>query len=175
MLGKPSRRTRKRLEEDGVRAPATVVDIAERGWAVTSGPSNMVSSTTAMLKTTLRVEPPGEPAFEVTKRLRYPQLSIPSAGARINVIFDRDDHEELILDHSAPSSLSIDVGGGQPLDLEAILAQSLAGDASVTTHIVGSPPEDRLDQLEQLGRLHAQGVLTEAEFAAEKQRILDAP
>ena len=34
------------------------------------------------------------------------------------------------------------------------------------------PAEDRIEQLRQLGELKAQGVLTEAEFAAEKARIL---
>ncbi|WP_430331787.1 SHOCT domain-containing protein [Rhodococcus sp. ACT016] len=33
-------------------------------------------------------------------------------------------------------------------------------------------PEDRIEALKQLGELKAQGVLTEAEFAAEKARIL---
>jgi hypothetical protein len=153
VFGTPSRRTRRRLEETGVRAPATVLEIATRGWAVTSGPSNMVSSTTAMLKTTLRVEPAGEPAFEVTRRMRYAQLSIPTAGAQIRVIYDHDDHDALMLDTSAQTTI----------DLGAIL--SAAG--------IGSTPDDRLDELEQLGRLHATGVLTDLEFAAEKRRILE--
>jgi hypothetical protein len=34
------------------------------------------------------------------------------------------------------------------------------------------PAEDRIEQLRQLGELKAQGILTEAEFAAEKARIL---
>ena len=33
---------------------------------------------------------------------------------------------------------------------------------------------DRLEQLKQLGELTAQGVLTEAEFQAEKNKILNA-
>ncbi|MDV7135293.1 SHOCT domain-containing protein [Williamsia muralis] len=35
-----------------------------------------------------------------------------------------------------------------------------------------APSGDRLGALQQLGELKAQGVLTEAEFAAEKARIL---
>jgi Short C-terminal domain len=35
-----------------------------------------------------------------------------------------------------------------------------------------APAPDRLQQLKQLGDLKAQGVLTEAEFAAEKAKIL---
>jgi len=34
------------------------------------------------------------------------------------------------------------------------------------------PAPDRLQQLKELGELKAQGVLTEAEFAAEKAKIL---
>ena len=36
----------------------------------------------------------------------------------------------------------------------------------------GPPADDRLEQLRQLGELKAQGILTEAEFAVEKARIL---
>jgi hypothetical protein len=34
------------------------------------------------------------------------------------------------------------------------------------------PADDTLDQLQKLGDLKAQGILTEAEFASEKARIL---
>jgi Short C-terminal domain len=34
-------------------------------------------------------------------------------------------------------------------------------------------PADSLDRLQQLGDLHARGVLTDAEFAAQKARILN--
>jgi hypothetical protein len=42
----------------------------------------------------------------------------------------------------------------------------------------GSPPAtpaapDTVDQLERLAALHAQGVLTDEEFAAQKARILE--
>lgn len=40
---------------------------------------------------------------------------------------------------------------------------------------VAAPPaeaDDMLDQLQQLGQLHEQGVLTDAEFAAQKAKIL---
>jgi hypothetical protein len=35
-----------------------------------------------------------------------------------------------------------------------------------------APAEDMFEQLEKLGQLHAQGILTDAEFAAQKARIL---
>ena len=36
------------------------------------------------------------------------------------------------------------------------------------------PEADRMDQLKQLGELHAQGILTDDEFAAEKAKILNS-
>jgi hypothetical protein len=35
--------------------------------------------------------------------------------------------------------------------------------------------QSRMDQLQQLGELHAQGILTDAEFEQEKARILSGP
>ena len=202
MLGKPSKRTRKRLEESGTRAPATVVDIAERGMAVTNGSEGIVSNTEMMLKTTLQVEPVGEPAFEVTKRIRYPQLSVPVKGMRINVIFDPEDHDEVILDETGPTFAAPDVtisagdpaaamaslgpmletirsataeAGGDREQLAELLRKKLGAQTFVTTDLGGgSPEDDRLDQLEQLGRLRASGVLSEEEFQAEKAKILGA-
>src|SRR3954449_9969098 len=102
MLGKPSKRDRKKLEELGTRAPATVVDIASKGMAVTVGADTVVGNTELLLKTTLRVEPNGQPSFEITKRIRWPQLSVPSTGQTVNVIFDPDDHEEVMVDFDTP-------------------------------------------------------------------------
>ena len=39
---------------------------------------------------------------------------------------------------------------------------------------VAAPEEDVITQLERLGALYAQGLLTEAEFAAQKAKLLDA-
>ncbi|MDX6666492.1 MAG: hypothetical protein QOG68_2698 [Solirubrobacteraceae bacterium] len=203
MLGKPSKRTQKRLEETGRHAPAEVLAVAERGMAITSGPEGLVSSTEVLLKTTLRVEPDGEPAFEVTKRIRYGQLSQPFVGQRVNVIFDPDDHDDLIIDHSAAAAVGgaalgaglgamagTDVNevlsavreaqqqaGGDPMALAAALRESLGAKAVVTSMpgFAANPEDDRLGQLEKLGQLHTQGVLTDAEFAAEKQKILQKP
>lgn len=35
-----------------------------------------------------------------------------------------------------------------------------------------APPADPIEQLERLGQLHAQGVLTDEEFAAQKAKLL---
>lgn len=188
MLGKPSKRARRHLEETGRRAPAQILDVAERGMAITSGPEGLVSSTEVLLKTTLRVEPPGEPAFEVSKRIRYPQLSTPVAGMRVNVIYDPDDHDELMLDDAASVGPVKDIGsllgavqaaqqesGGDPQALAAALRESLGANAVSTSAGAFAEPDDKLDRLEKLGHLRDQGILTEDEFQTEKQKILAGP
>jgi Short C-terminal domain len=37
-----------------------------------------------------------------------------------------------------------------------------------------APPPDPIEQLQKLGELHAQGVLTDEEFSAQKARLLAA-
>lgn len=58
-------------------------------------------------------------------------------------------------------------------------AQQPAGEAPEAPPVAApetavDPMDARLAQLQQLGELKAQGVLTESEFAAQKARILDS-
>lgn len=105
MFGEPSRRERKRLESAGVRASATVVEMSDRGMAITHGSDAVVANTEIALKLKLRVQPPGQPSFEVRTKLRFPQLAVPAVGQTIAVIVDPDDHETLMLDESVPGQL----------------------------------------------------------------------
>ena len=184
MLGKPSKRLKKKLEEKGTRAPATVVDIAEKGMAVTSGPEGIVANTEVVLKTRLKVQPEGEPEFEVTERFRYPQLAIPSAGSVLPVIFDPEDHDKIMIDWSpegqqeaALSAAGIDPGQlGQLMEQaqqwQAQGMQGGAGQMPAMAAPAAQPKSDPVEQLERLAKLKEQGALTEAEFEAEKAKIL---
>lgn len=125
MLGKPSRRTRKKLSEHGKHAPAVVLEIADRGMSVTSGPTGLVSSTELALKTKLRVEPADEMPFEVEERFRYPQLSIPSVGTRLAVLYDPSDHDKIIIDNS-PAGAAVQFGGAAGMegtDLQSLVSK----------------------------------------------------
>ncbi len=72
----------------GKPAPAIVLEISDRGRAITHGAETIMSNTEIELKTKLRVEPGDEPAFEVEQRFRYPQTSMPSVGMRLSVRYD---------------------------------------------------------------------------------------
>lgn len=187
MFGKPRRGVRKELESEGTRAVATVTEISQRGVSVTSGGN--VAGAEAALKTTLQIQPPGGlPSFEHRCTLRYSQFNIPGVGDHINVLYDPDDLDHIMLDPSpVVSSRTIDLGtyvNGVPMatglqvggiDIGALIAQATAaGNAQVIDLSGSGASTDPLDRLAKAAALHQQGVLTDAEFAEQKARILSA-
>jgi hypothetical protein len=185
MLGKPSKRLKKQLEESGKRANATVVEIAEKGMAVTRGAEGVIGNTELALKTHLRVQPEDEPEFEVKKRFSYPQLAVPSAGQTVPVLYDPADHDKIIVDYSpeAQQTAALSAAGIGAGSLGELMnqAQQLRGQAMQVPSGMGQMPgmapqapdqTDSVSQLERLAKLKESGALTEAEFQAEKQKIL---
>jgi Short C-terminal domain len=187
MLGKPSKRLMKQLEENGKRANATVVEIAEKGMAVTRGAEGVIGNTELALKAHLRVQPDDEPEFEVKKRFSFPQLAVPSAGQTVPVIYDPQDHDKIIVDYSpeAQQSAAFSAAGVDPSQIGQLMeqAQQLRGQASqmqggmgqmpgMTPPAPAQPQVDPVEQLEKLAKLKESGALTEAEFEAEKAKIL---
>ena len=199
MLGKLSNRTRKRLEESGRTATATVLEIASRGMTITTGNDQIVANTKVVLKTKLRVEPDAEPAFEVEQRFRYSQFAIPSVGTRVAVVYDPYDHDKIMLseDPAAVTQAAFATAGlnSDQLDLINQLSQASAsgvsrdamrdmarqwGESHGATIIDGAgggipqvpSGETTVDQLAKLGELRDKGILTDAEFQAQKAKIL---
>ena len=116
MLGKPSKRLMKQLEENGKHANATVVEIAEKGMAVTRGAEGVIGNTELALKAHLRVQPDDEPEFEVKKRFSFPQLAVPSAGSddpgALRPERPRQDHRRLLA--RGPAVGGVLRGGDRP-------------------------------------------------------------
>jgi hypothetical protein len=198
MLGKPSHRTRQRLEQNGRQASATVLEIASRGMTITSGNEQIVANTKVMLKTKLRVEPDAEPAFEVEQRFRYSQFAIPTVGSRLAVIYDPDDNDKIMLSEDPVATTEAMLGntglGSDQMDLIKQLTAASGSGASRESmrhlarewgevhgatiidgaSLVGATPvETPVDQLEKLAGLRDRGILTEAEFQAQKVKILN--
>jgi hypothetical protein len=198
MLGKPSRRTRHRLEDHGKKAPATVLEVGKRGMAITTGSGQLVADTEVSLKLNLRVEPEGEAPFEVWTKMRFPQLGVPRAGSKLAIIYDPEDHESIMRDDSPQSVIDVQLAG-MPAGVRDIASQVTAASLSgvgrdeirnlaaqlgqqyAATTMPGAtmPPaaaagEDPLDRLEKLADLKAKGILTEEEFQAQKAKILGA-
>jgi Short C-terminal domain len=185
MLGKPSKKLKKQLEESGKRANATVVEIAEKGMAVTRGAEGVIGNTELALKTHLRVQPDDEPEFEVKKRFSFPQLAVPSAGQTVPVLYDPADHDKIIVDYSpeAQQSAGLAAAGIDPSQIQQLMQQAQqmqAGQMPGTGQMPGmaqpapaQPQADPVEQLEKLAKLKDSGALTEAEFETEKAKILN--
>jgi hypothetical protein len=190
MLGKPSKKLKKQLEESGKHANATVVEIAEKGMAVTRGAEGVVGNTELALKTHLRVQPDDEPEFEVKRRFSFPQLAVPTAGQTVPVLYDPQDHDKIIVDYTpeaqqgaALSAAGIDPNAigqlmNQAQQMQAQAAQMQGGMPGMGQMPGMAPPApaqpqaDPVEQLEKLAKLKEQGALTDAEFEAEKAKIL---
>jgi putative oligomerization/nucleic acid binding protein len=192
MLGKPSKRLRKKLEEGGIRAQAKVLEVAEKGMAITNGAEGVAANTTLAMKCRLEITPPdGTPAFQITERFRFSQFAVPSAGQTIPVIYDAEDHEKVMLDDNpeAVQGAMLAAAGLDPNFINDALAtaqswQQQAGAAGAGGPAVvnlsgaglgGAPAPaapDPVAQLERLAKLHESGALTDAEFAQEKAKLL---
>jgi hypothetical protein len=194
MLGKPSKKLIKQLEENGKRANATVVEIAEKGMAVTRGAEGVISNTELALKAHLRVQPDDEPEFEVKKRFSFPQLAVPSAGQTVPVLYDPADHDKIIVDYSpeAQQGAAMSAAGIDPSQIGQLMnqAQQMQAQAAqvpqpgqipdmsnmglpgMAQQPPAQPQPDPVEQLEKLAKLKESGALTEAEFEAEKAKIL---
>ena len=187
MLGKPSKRLMKQLEENGKHAKATVVEIAEKGMAVTRGAEGVVGNTELALKAHLRVQPEDEPEFEVKKRFSFPQLAVPSAGQTIPVLYDPADHDKIIVDYSgeAQQNAAFASAGIDPSQIGQLMQQAeqmraqgagmqggMGQVPGMTPPAPAQPQVDPVTQLEKLAKLKESGALTEAEFEAEKAKIL---
>jgi Short C-terminal domain len=180
MLGKPSKKLKQQLEQSGKRANATVVEIAEKGMAVTRGAEGVIGNTELALKTHLKVQPDDEPEFEVKKRFSFPQLAVPSAGQTVPVLYDPQDHDKIIVDYSpeAQQSAAFSAAGIDPSQIGQLMEQAQqmqAGMGQVPGMAPAAPAQPQVDpveQLEKLAKLKESGALTEAEFEAEKAKIL---
>ncbi len=143
MFGKPSRRTRKNLEQHGRRATATVLAVGDRGMGITHGSGNVVANTEISVELTLRVEPQDEPAFEVQDHFRFPQLSIPTEGRRLAVIYNPDDHESVMLDDDLGSKIETVMQGhgksSAQIDLmQQLIASATSGASTADTMAIAS-------------------------------------
>ena len=157
----------------GRRAPATVIEIARYGPTITKNTTALAADSVVVLKTRLRVEPPGEPPFEVQKRFRYPENAPPVVGSRLNVIYDPADHDEVMLEESP------EVEEARLNPVGAMLREQMGGrpyppvfGSTAPAPTAGPTAADPADRLRRLAELREAGVLTDDEFQAQRTRIL---
>ena len=111
---------------------------------------------------------------------------MPSAGQTIPVLYDPADHDKIIVDYSpeaqqgaALSAAGIDpnqigqlMEQAQQLQAQAGQVQGMGQMPGMAPAVPAQPQVDPVEQLEKLAKLKESGALTEAEFEAEKAKIL---
>jgi Short C-terminal domain len=186
----------KLIGEGGTVAWATVVEGKEK-WASASGTNTyMPSKITEHMQLKLRVAPDGEPPFDAQFSQAF-SGAVPFTGWQCKVVYDPRDRTRIavIEDSVTPPGLTHEqaehaaarraemmdaVSSGHIAEyIEAQKAKALSGQLSGTVIVNGqvvsggnqSQPS-LVDQLAKLAELRDRGALTDAEFQAQKAKLL---
>jgi hypothetical protein len=151
-----------RLLRRGIRGTAQVLSRKATREVIQSG--EFAWEAPRVYKYRLRVSVPGKSPYETDCRICAPGYA---EGSTVHVAVSPHNRKRVTID-PGPSSRS--VGGGRAVHRVTVTAAR--EDEGWEEHASASPAADHYDELAKLGQLHQQGVLTDAEFAEQKARIL---
>ena len=156
-LFQSKRKKAENLVETGSKGVGTVLSVQDTGMTVNENPR---------VAMTFRVEPlDGGAAFDVQKTRTVSRVEIPRQGDRYPVWYDPADPNQW-----AFATIADDQGRATMRQLFGEVAETFVG-----MNAPGPPPaqgQDTVEQIKQLADLHAQGILTDEEFAAQKAKLL---
>ncbi|MEA2493591.1 MAG: hypothetical protein QOJ29_1502 [Thermoleophilaceae bacterium] len=138
------------LLQSGKRCQGTVMAVDDTGMTVNDNPR---------VKITVRAEPDGEPPFTIEKTTTVSRVKIPRIGDKCVVFYDAANPQGkngITFDHVPDFAMKNPV-------------------TTATTTPPTTPPEpdgDAIEKIEKLGQLRDKGLITEAEFEMQKQRLL---
>lgn len=192
----------RKLEEHGTRAAAEVVKAEQSGVGVTVGNPAFAGATEVVWKLDLKVRPGGGDPFDAHVEARLPQYTMLRVGTTVPVLFDPDDHSKVALDMSpqawADAAIASATAGNPAMaaPIQEMVQAALADPAGFQKHAMeqaeqafkaagfnvtemapgdaqGGGSAEMVDTLGKLADLRDRGVLSDEEFAKQKQRILD--
>jgi hypothetical protein len=147
-------------EGNGKSAKATVLKVKAGIYTTEGGSSDGWGGTDiTRYHYTLQVQPDGEPPFEAKVVIRHNKLSGVEQGATVAVLYDPDDRSKVAFDLASTKQ-----------QVEQEWADSIRGFQPVAPQ--PAPAISAVDQLQKLADLRDRGALTQAEFEAEKAKIL---
>ena len=196
MFGHKKGLEKKLMESGGTVAWATVLEGKER-WSSSSGVNyGYGGHVTDHMHLKLRVEPEGEPPFEAELSQAFPGIA-PLTGSQCRVVYDPADrskivvidgsvhppgitHEQALRSEALRAEYEAAAANGTVAELvRAKKAAALRGELGGITIAGGqilsggsAPQPTVVDQLSKLADLHDRGALTDAEFEAQKAKLL---
>jgi Short C-terminal domain len=172
------------LRASGGKPARAMITNAKSGRKLKGDPSQIV------WKVTLRVTPDDAGPFDATLQVPFPaSKGGPSLGSLIGVVYDPHNHSKLAVDPTAETASwgQLQAGmqqhmvdqamhkagtavfvGGQWIGGNSPVAQP----ASAAAPPPAAPSGGLADELERLATLRDQGALTDAEFQAQKAKLL---
>jgi hypothetical protein len=145
------------LLQTGAKGVGTVISVQDTGMTVNDNPR---------VKMVFRVEPlDGSPAFDAEKTKTVSRVQIPRQGERYPVWYEAADPSTW-----AFATIADDQGRATMRQMFGEVAETFVG---MNAPAAPSPTgQDTVEQIKQLADLHAQGILTDEEFAAQKAKLL---
>ena len=148
------------LMENGSLAVGTIVNVRDTGTTINEA---------IRVEITFRIEPlDGSPAFEGRKKANVGRTAVPQQGQRYPVWYNAEDPTEFAFATS-------DGGDQARAQIVQIFGDAFGPDGSGVGQVAvaaAAAPVDPLDRLAKLEQLRSAGALTDAEFDAQKQKIL---
>ena len=152
------------LVTNGTQAVGTVIDVNDTGVTINNNPR---------VKLRFKIEPTdGTAPFEAAKTVTVSRVEIPRAGDRYPVWFDPSDHGSW--------AFGSDVTGEADPAVRRLFALAGRMGASPPVPAPADPvapvpsPEDPFVKLSKLNDLRMAGTITDEEFTAQKQRLLES-
>jgi hypothetical protein len=166
-----------RLLKRGIKGTAEVLNGKATNEIIQSG--EFAWEAPRVYKYRLRVSIPGKAPYETDCRICAAGIG---QGSTVRVAVSPHNRKRVTIDLGRGSQ----AGGADRavpgvMTSDDVAARMFQGGAargikvtSTASHDhVPSASAERIDELERLGKMHSQGVLSDAEFAAEKAKILD--
>ena len=157
-LFKSKRKKAQELFDTGSKGVGTVLQVQDTGMTVNDNPR---------VEMVFRVEPlDGGPTMDLTKKTTVSRVEIPRQGDRYPVWYDPQDPAGTW----AYATIADEEGRATMRQLFGEVAETFVG--------MGAPAaaapqgQDTVEQIKQLADLHAQGILSDEEFAAQKAKLL---
>jgi hypothetical protein len=156
------------LVQHGKRCRGTVVSVQDTNWTVNDNPR---------VKMTVRAEPDGQEPFTIEKTSVVPRVSIPRPGDRCVVFYDPADPQNkngVTFDPVPGFDAGVPAApASKPPVSEPINIATAAPTSAEKWQVAAAQAEaDPLAKIEKLGELRDKGLITEAEFEIQKQRLL---
>jgi hypothetical protein len=153
-----------RLLKRGIRGSAEVLSRKATNEVIQQG--EFAWEAPRVYKYRLRVTIPGQAPYETDCRICAPGYS---EGSTVHVAVSPHNSKRITID---PGQSGHAIGGGRAGQRVAVTMTDTRENDGAAAAASASPAAAHFNELEQLGQLHRQGILTDEEFAAEKARLL---